>query len=43
VTEGTATSGAAGVPEGGVEPESTLGFTATNEPVKKIATTVAPH
>ena len=38
VTEGTATSGAAGVAEGGTKPESTLGFVTTDEPVKKIAT-----
>lgn len=38
VTEGTATSGAAGVAETGVKPESTLGFTATDEPIRKIAT-----
>lgn len=38
VVEGTATSGAAGVAEGGTKPESTLGLTTTDEPVKKIAT-----
>jgi HK97 family phage major capsid protein len=38
VTEGTATSGAAGVAEGGTKPESTLGLTTTDEPIKKIAT-----
>jgi HK97 family phage major capsid protein len=37
-TEGTATSGAAGVAEGGVKPESTLGFVTADEPIKKIAT-----
>ena len=38
VVEGTATSGAAGVAEAGLKPESTLGMTTTDEPVKKIAT-----
>lgn len=38
VTEGTATSGAAGVAETGTKPESTLGFTTTDEPIRKIAT-----
>lgn len=38
VVEGTATSGAAGVAEGGIKPESTLGLTTTDEPIKKIAT-----
>jgi HK97 family phage major capsid protein len=38
VVEGTATSGAAGVAEGGAKPESTLGLTTTDEPIKKIAT-----
>lgn len=38
VVEGTATSGAAGVAEGGTKPQSTLGLTTTDEPVKKIAT-----
>jgi len=38
VVEGTATSGAAGVPEAGSKPESTLGLTVTDEPIKKIAT-----
>jgi HK97 family phage major capsid protein len=37
VVEGTATSAATGVPEAGLKPESTLGFTETTEPVKKIA------
>jgi HK97 family phage major capsid protein len=36
--EGTATSGAAGVAEGGAKPESTLGLSTVDEPVKKIAT-----
>ncbi len=36
--EGTATSGAAGVAEGGTKPESTLGLSTVDEPVKKIAT-----
>ena len=38
--EGTATSGAAGVAEGGAKPESTLGLTSRTDPVKKIATTL---
>jgi HK97 family phage major capsid protein len=38
VVEGTATSGAAGVLEGGTKPESSVGFTTTDEPIKKIAT-----
>src|SRR5262245_8061980 len=38
VVEGTATSGAAGVAEGGTKPESTLGLSTVDEPVKKIAT-----
>jgi HK97 family phage major capsid protein len=38
VVEGTATSGAAGVAEGGLKPQSTLGLTTTDEPIKKIAT-----
>jgi HK97 family phage major capsid protein len=38
VVEGTATSGAAGVAEGAAKPESTLGLTTADEPVKKIAT-----
>jgi HK97 family phage major capsid protein len=38
VVEGTATSGAAGVAEGGTKPESTVGLTTTDEPIKKIAT-----
>jgi len=40
VVEGTATSGAAGVPEGGSKPQSTLGLTTTDEPIKKIATSL---
>lgn len=40
VVEGTATNAAAGVAEGGAKPESTLGLTSTDEPVKKIATTL---
>lgn len=40
VVEGTATSGAAGVAEGGSKPQSTLGLTTTDEPVKKIATSL---
>lgn len=38
LVESVATSGAAGVPESGAKPESTLEFDATDEPVKKIAT-----
>ena len=38
VVEGTATSGAAGVAEGGAKPESTLALSTTDEPVKKLAT-----
>jgi HK97 family phage major capsid protein len=41
VVEGTATSGAAGVAEGGQKPESTLGLSTVDEPVKKVATTLA--
>jgi HK97 family phage major capsid protein len=36
--QGTATSGAAGVAEGGTKPESTIGIGTRDEPVKKIAT-----
>jgi HK97 family phage major capsid protein len=39
-TEGTATSGAAGVAEGGTKPESSLGYVTADEPIKKIATMV---
>lgn len=38
MVETTATSGAAGVPESGSKPESSLAFDAVDEPVKKIAT-----
>lgn len=38
--EGTATSAAAGVAEGAAKPESTLGLSTTDEPVKKIATSI---
>ena len=38
VNEGTATSAAAGVAEGGVKPESTIAMSEVVEPVKKIAT-----
>ena len=38
VLEGTATSGAAGVAEGGAKPESILGLSTKDEPVKKVAT-----
>jgi HK97 family phage major capsid protein len=40
ITEGTATSGAAGVAEGALKPESTLGFATADEPIKKIATSL---
>ena len=40
VVEGTATSGAAGVAEAGAKPQSTLGFTTSDEPVRKIATSI---
>lgn len=40
IVEGTATSGAAGVAEAGLKPESTFGFGVVDEPVKKIATSV---
>jgi HK97 family phage major capsid protein len=40
IVEGTATSTAAGVPEGGVKPEATLGYTEVVEPVKKLAQVV---
>jgi len=40
VVEGTATSGAAGVAEAGTKPQSTLGLTTTDEPIKKIATSL---
>jgi HK97 family phage major capsid protein len=38
VNEGTATSGAAGVGEGGTKPESTIAMSEVVEPIKKIAT-----
>ena len=38
--EGTATSAAAGVAEGAAKPESTLGLSTTDEPVKKVATSL---
>jgi HK97 family phage major capsid protein len=38
VVEGTATSGAAGVAEAGTKPESSVGLTTVDEPIKKIAT-----
>lgn len=41
VVEGTATSGAAGVAEGAAKPESTLGLSTVDEPVKKIATVLS--
>jgi HK97 family phage major capsid protein len=40
ITEGTATCGAAGVAEGGLKPESTLGFVSADESVRKVATTL---
>jgi HK97 family phage major capsid protein len=38
VVEGTATSGAAGVAEAGLKPESTLAYSEVSEPIRKIAT-----
>jgi HK97 family phage major capsid protein len=38
--QGTATSGAAGVAEGGTKPESTLAYSTLDEPVKKVATSI---
>src|SRR5262249_8376950 len=38
LTQGTATSGAAGAAGGGLKPESQLGFVTADEPIKKIAT-----
>ena len=38
IQEGTATSGAAGVAEGGLKPKSSIGFTYADEPIRKIAT-----
>lgn len=38
--EGTATSGAAGVAEAGLKPESTLAFSTLDEPIKKVATSI---
>lgn len=38
VVEGTATSAAAGVAEGGTKPESTIAMSEVTEPIKKIAT-----
>lgn len=40
IVEGTATSAAAGVAEGGTKPESTLGLSTKDEPIQKIATTI---
>jgi HK97 family phage major capsid protein len=40
ITQGTATSGAAGVAEAGAKPESTLGYATIDEPVKKVATSL---
>jgi HK97 family phage major capsid protein len=40
MVEGTATSGAVGVAEGGAKPQSTIGVSTTDEPVKKIATSI---
>jgi HK97 family phage major capsid protein len=39
--EGTATSGAAGVAEAGVKPESLLAFSTIDEPIKKVATSIS--
>ena len=38
IVEGTATSAAAGVAEGGTKPESVLGLSTKDEPIKKVAT-----
>jgi HK97 family phage major capsid protein len=38
IVEGTAVSGAGGVAEGGTKPESNLGLSTKDEPVKKVAT-----
>ena len=38
--QGTATSGAAGVGEGGLKPQSSIGIGVADEPIKKVATTV---
>jgi len=38
--QGTATSGAQGVPEAGTKPESTLGFGVQDEPIRKVATSI---
>jgi HK97 family phage major capsid protein len=38
--EGTATSAAAGVAEGGLKPESTLAYSTRDEPIKKVATSL---
>lgn len=40
IMEGTATSGAAGVAEAGVKPESTIGLSTIDEPIKKVATSI---
>jgi HK97 family phage major capsid protein len=40
IVEGTATSGAAGVAEGGAKPASDLALSTLDEPVKKIATSL---
>lgn len=40
--EGTATSGAAGVAEGGDKPGSDIAISVVDEPVRKIATTLGP-
>lgn len=40
VVQGTATSGAAGVAEGGLKPESTLAYSTVDERVKKVATSI---
>jgi HK97 family phage major capsid protein len=40
ITQGTATSGAGGVAEGGLKPQSTLGLSTVDEPIKKVATVV---
>jgi HK97 family phage major capsid protein len=42
IVEGTATSGAAGVAEGGAKPTSDFAYSTVDEPVRKIATTLGP-
>jgi HK97 family phage major capsid protein len=42
IVEGTATSGAAGVAEGGLKPTSDFAYSTVDEPVRKVATTLGP-